>query len=227
MLYSIELKKPEKSIRLASERTGIDGKAEAESWFQAFIYASDVVDAITDDTPASLLKKNPSISMKPIEVKDVKRELTRKLSVVFPAALGGGDEDSKTPMIICASIILLLAVILHYIWIVKKWMSTKLYLTLAVLIVVLMIIFFQEFVMASTDEETNNSNKETSKKQSQSSKQRNSISVSGKSKNGKKPMAGELGEKSIMSEEETEDAGQSTDQYSETSSEGGNDIIET
>ena len=32
--FLIELKKPDKTVRLASERTGIDGKAEAEAWYQ-------------------------------------------------------------------------------------------------------------------------------------------------------------------------------------------------
>jgi hypothetical protein len=167
VLISIEAKRPEKVIKIASERTGIDGKAEAEGWYQALIYAStEANDAASRNGNNS---NNKNINNRPKSEKLLSftnslsslsskgRALTnatmsplaKKMSVY---GLNTKDGDSTIPMSICAIIIIILAITLHYLWYYKQWIGTKLYITLACLIVVLITIFFQEFIFISSDD---------------------------------------------------------------------------
>lgn len=49
-LCSLELRCPDKTIKLASERTGLEGKVEADSWFQAFQLAAAASDTSKSPT---------------------------------------------------------------------------------------------------------------------------------------------------------------------------------
>jgi hypothetical protein len=167
VLISIEAKRPEKVIKIASERTGIDGKAEAEGWYQALIYAStEANDAASrngnnnnnkniNNRPKSekLLSFTNSLSSLSSKGRALTNAtmspLAKKMSVY---GLNTKDGDSTIPMSICAIIIIILAITLHYLWYYKQWIGTKLYITLACLIVVLITIFFQEFIFISSDD---------------------------------------------------------------------------
>jgi hypothetical protein len=166
-LISIEAKRPEKVIKIASERTGIDGKAEAEGWYQALIYASTEANDAASRNGNNNNNKNinnrpksekllsftnsfSSLSSKGRALTNATMSpLAKKMSVY---GLNTKDGDTTIPMSICAIIIINIAITLHYLWYYKQWIGTKLYITLACLIVVLITIFFQEFIFISSDD---------------------------------------------------------------------------
>lgn len=163
--YSItlETKNPDKTIRLASERTGLEGKVEADSWHQAFTIATASSHAAggNDGSRASITPRQFANGKGgATEARGNGRgggaaSMIRRVSMSAFAIANGDEPLSFKALLVYAVIILGLLSLLWYAWAMLAILSTKTFVTLLLLVGVLVIIFVQEFLSVKKQDKNN------------------------------------------------------------------------
>jgi hypothetical protein len=141
----LELKNPDKFIRLASERTGLEGKVDADSWFQAFSLAT-LTTRDVKSSPVKLISDNVRSSSKlPVS-------MIRKMSM-SAFNIAGEEKPSMVALFTYGSVIVLLIAALCYCWI-RGIFTAKTFVTLSLLMFILIFIFVQEFLFDDANDST-------------------------------------------------------------------------
>jgi hypothetical protein len=144
LLHRIETKNPDKILRLASERIGLEGIVDANTWLQVFQVASRATELPACPTPstgthAGLQSQASSRS-----------SLPPAPDGPSPPSPRDGEEALPVAQVVCGGALLLAALLgSHYSYLSKQWIGVGVYITLLVLVTVSVALFVQELSPAA------------------------------------------------------------------------------
>lgn len=136
--------KTDKILRLASERTGLDGMVEANTWHQVFQIATKAPEHAPSPLPSSPVTRS---SRYPVQS-----------APLIPQSRDAEDKIGFKQMLLYAGGLLALVLAVHYLYLYKQWINTKIYIAFLVILTVMLVIFIQEFLMPVEDNELHSTN---------------------------------------------------------------------